>query len=378
MSVNIATEARRISDARGKLKSIIDAQAQAQAQSISPDNLKFQTNATMVQSDKLIADYIPLARQYAKPANTIVTPLSPLEPDMDTMTLWMPFDNIGMQPDLAYMGNTGNTQGCVWLDPGPPDNANSLMGGTRALRFDGSTSFLDVPDSETIRMPTATATGGFSFCCRINIESFTPQIDINWWYWRCIANKTDPDTGNRWMLHFNPNGDLLFNVKRAGSGTYRIKYAGMQLHTWYDIVATYSVQGNVLTIYRNNVPSTTVDTQTNTQFDWAITPEDYTLHIGRSDYAILEGNEYGLGSAFDSLTFDPETFNTSAFLDPPYNTIPHSTIFGAFHGHLYDLRLYQIPLSPVQVGNLYTNKFSISSIPAGQAGNAGYCLSRGP
>jgi hypothetical protein len=105
--------------------------------------------------------------------------------------------------------------------------------------------------------------------------------------------------------------------------------------------------------------------------------EDYDLHISRANNDWVGGpaNEYGVGGGFEAIGFDNESFGTTAFQDPPFNTIPWSTIGGGFHGLLYDVRFYQIVLSQAQVTNLYQNKFSISSIAPGQSANAGYCLS---
>ena len=370
MSVNIATEVRRISDARSRLKSIIDLQAQNMAKSISPDNLKFQTNATMVQSDKLVTDSLALERQYGKAKTSMVVPQAPIEPDMTNLTLWMPFDNLGKQPDLAYMGNTGKTRGCCWLEPGPPNNGNDLIGGSRAIRFDGYTSYVDVEDSPGLRMPT---TGGFSFCFRMFSRGFVPQRD-NWWR-RTIATKMDDQLHGWMVLQNESNGDLCFHIRNGQSTYYRVKFTNMQLNTWYDIVVTYALTGNVLTIYRNGVASTTADT-TGQQLGYMA--YDYKLHVGRANDQWIggEANEYGIGGGFDAQSFDSVSFGTTPYQDPPWNTIPWSTIDGAFMGLLYDIRYYRIVLSQPQVTNLYQNKFSISSIVPGQCANAGYCLSK--
>lgn len=365
MSSNIATEVRRISDARSRLKTIIDQQARAQAAQLSPDNFKFQVNATLAQSDLLITDNVAIDAQGSKAVAGIAPPQSPIEPDLSTMTLWMPLSNLGSQDDLALMGNTGRTRGGCSLVVGPTGNGNALIGGTRAVFFDGYTSFLDVPSDPDIVMP---ASGGFSFCIRINIASYTTQLD-NPTDIRTIACKTD-DASNAWeLLISSTNGDILFHVKRAGT-EYKVKSTGNALNTWYDIVVTFNYTGNVATIYKNNVSSVTADA-TASQYPPAT---DNSLHIGHSDNVTMGGNELGLGAAFDGPSFDAQSFDTTDWLDPPTNSIPHSVINGGFNGALYDPRFYNLVLTSTQVGNLYANKFSISAITLGLSGNAGYCL----
>lgn len=365
MSSNIATEVRRISDARSRLKSIIDQQAQAQAAQLSPDDFKFQTNATIVQSDKGYVDDVTIDSQCSQTASALQMPLSPIEPDLATLNVWMSFGNLGNQDDLALMGNSGRTRGNCSLVAGPTGTGNLLIGGTRAILFDGYTSFLDVADNAEIRMPAA---GGFSFCIRINVTSFTQQID-NATKLRTIAAKTD-DASNAWELVLSTAGDLLFHVKRAGT-EYKVKSTGLSSNTWYDIVVTYAVTGNIATIYRNNVGSTTADV-TASQYPAST---DLNLHIGHANSNVVAGNEYGRGASFDALSFDALSFDTTDFLDPPTNSIPHSVIDGGFNGALQAPRLYNVVLTSTQVGYLYTNKLSISNIGLGAVAIAGYCIS---
>src|SRR5215471_1536767 len=389
MSTNIPTEVRRISDARSRLKSIIDQQARAQAALLSPDNFKFQVNATLAQSDLGLTDDITIDAQGSAAVSGLVPPQAPIEPDLATLKLWMPFSNLGNQDDLALMGNTGHTRGACTLVTGPPGNGNGLIGGSRAIFFDGSTCYLDVLDDPDIAMP---ATGGFSFCVRINITSYTQQIDNSSPDLRTIACNTD-DANNAWELILSrTNGDILFHVKKGGT-EYKIKSTGVALNTWYDIVVTFAVTGNVATIYRNNVAYTTADT-TASQYP---PTTDLNLHIGRSDNTLIPRNEYGLGGAFDPVSFDFASFDASNYLDllpgtAPFDPVcfdpvcydtdagapgvPHSTVNGAFNGMMYDPRFYSVVLTAAQVGYLYANKFSISNISLGQAANSGYCLSK--
>src|SRR5215831_14625911 len=359
MSTNIPTEVRRISDARSRLKSIIDQQARAQAALLSPDNFKFQVNATLAQSDLGLTDDITIDAQGSAAVSGLVPPQAPIEPDLATLMMWMPFSNLGNQDDLAMMGNTGHTRGACTLVTGPTGNGNQLIGGVRAIDFDGSTSYVDVADNAEIRIGS-----GFSFCLRINTQSFSTQID---------------DTAV----------NLRFQVKKAGT-SYMRRSNALSLSTWYDIAAVFTGTGVLL--YVNNV-----ETGISAALAYGYpSATDNDLHIGRFNNVTIPGNEYGLGAAYDYLGFDRGSFDAGDYLDilpgtAPFDPIcfdpvcydtdagapgvPHSTIHGGYNGLMYDPRLYNIVLTAAQVGYLYANKFSISNISLGQSANAGYCLS---
>jgi len=393
LSTNIPTEVRRISDARSRLKSIIDQQARAQAALLSPDNFKFQVNATLAQSDLGLTDDITIDAQGSAAVSGLVPPQAPIEPDLATLMMWMPFSNLGNQDDLAMMGNTGHTRGACTLVTGPTGNGNQLIGGVRAIDFDGSTSYVDVADNAEIRIGS-----GFSFCLRINTQSFSTQIDdtaVNYdsvagtsATQNTIAAKAD-DANNAWRLFVDTAGNLRFQVKKAGT-SYMRRSNALSLSTWYDIAAVFTGTGVLL--YVNNV-----ETGISAALAYGYpSATDNDLHIGRFNNVTIPGNEYGLGAAYDYLGFDRGSFDAGDYLDilpgtAPFDPIcfdpvcydtdagapgvPHSTIHGGYNGLMYDPRLYNIVLTAAQVGYLYANKFSVSNISLGQSANAGYCLS---
>lgn len=267
--------------------------------------------------------------------NTIYYP--PFEPDGDKVKLWIKGQSLGNTlPDLSSQGMTVSLIGDPILVNGTPFDYGIHTGGTKsiALRFNRPTSdlvnqeYISVTDHTSLQI--AGLTTGISYFIRFRVSSIASQGGLSRTVFEKIDNNTPTDGV---VVKINDTGKLQVVIER---GDTQYKYITdntvISINTVYDLWVTYTVSGNVVKVYINNVDvPISVD---------GTTP-GYHATLTNHNLSIFRRGEGSTG--------------------------------GYLYGDLYDFLIYkERVVTAAEVGYHYTNKWTIANIPYGQVAVTNY------
>jgi hypothetical protein len=139
--------------------------------------------------------------------------------------------------DSSGNGNNGTISGATWV-PGQ----STLFGG--ALRFNGLSNYVSVPDSLSLEITGSITVEGW-----IYLTSFSQQATIAG-KWKDINN-----TNLRgYLLTVNTDGRPRFYVSTTGGNYPNASGPALSLNTWYHLAGTYD--GTNIKVYEGTIPST--------------------------------------------------------------------------------------------------------------------------
>ena len=202
MSLGVGQQRRR-STVQSRWRSIVDQIARDRAAQIQIETLDFQGWQRM-SSDRLKYNDAFL---YGKTKGVRTKFFLPKEPDFQFLTCWLKLDHIGRFIEDA---SGFNTNGIVKGYPKLRQGIDTGTGGSVYLWFNGTTDFIDVPDSPKIR--TSAALSGFSISFRLYPESIEDPGDEKF---RKVCCKRD-DANNAYSISVLPDGRLRFTVMVNG------------------------------------------------------------------------------------------------------------------------------------------------------------------
>ena len=181
------------------------------------------------------------------------------EPDGVINTCWIKGMNLGnTSRDISGFGNTAMIYGEPLLIDGTPFDLGIHVAGTKSVcrRFNAPTS--DFVNEEWIQIPDAAnmevlgIATGISYFVRFRVFDLANQGGIN----RTLFQKYD-DASNGVIVKLGNDGKLLVFVRRAGTDYKQETASGaIVVNTVYELFITYSVSGNVIHVYLNNVDKT--------------------------------------------------------------------------------------------------------------------------
>jgi hypothetical protein len=202
MSLGIGQQRKR-STVQSRFRSLVDQIARDRAAQIQIETLDYQGWQRM-SSDRLKYNDAFL---YGKTKDVRTKFFLPKEPDFNFLTCWLKLDHIGRFIEDA---SGFNTNGYVKGYPKLKSGIDMGFGGSVYCDFNGTTDFVDVPDSPKIR-PSA-ALSGFSISFRIYPKDISdPGSDR----YRKVACKRD-DASNAFSISVLPDGRLRFTVMVNG------------------------------------------------------------------------------------------------------------------------------------------------------------------
>ncbi len=262
----------------------------------------------------------------------------PFEPDYAKLQLWIRGVNMGNT--MRNWSETSPTKDIILSgDPvlvdGTPFDDGTKTGGTKsiALRFNRSTS--PFVNTERIRVEEITNNRilGLATGCSIFIRFRVFSIATQGGNDRTLFEKIDDTTPNNAVkLVIKSNGKLQIDVRQGSADfSYTADTTTIATNTVYDVWVTYTVSGDVVKVYVNNVDQTLTPVSA-ASWHTPLTDHDfYIMHKGGT------------------------------------------TSGGYVDGDLYDFRFYhEKVVSAAEVGYHYTNKWTISDIPFGQVIIANY------
>lgn len=217
MSLGIGQQRKR-STVQSRFRSLVDQIARDRAAQIQIETLDYQGWQRM-SSDRLKYNDAFL---YGKTKNVRTKFFLPKEPDFNFLTCWLKLDHIGRFIEDA---SGFNTNGYVKGYPKLKSGIDMGFGGSVYCDFNGTTDFVDVPDSPKIR-PSA-ALSGFTISFRLYPKDISDPGSNRY---RKVACKRD-DASNAFSISVLPDGRLRFTVMVNG--------------------LRYSVQSNAGTIIAN-------------------------------------------------------------------------------------------------------------------------------
>jgi len=237
---------------------------------------------------------------------------SPTEPDLDKVRLMLKGYNMGNSlKDWSGFDNEGIIYGDPILIDGTPFDYGIHDGGvkSRCLKFNRIGSqyenqeYVSVPDVSTIRVSGITT--GISYFIRFRVGSVAQQGGSD----RRLFEKTDDATpSNAVMLRIGSNGALKFNIKRAGTEYNWDTASGtIAVDTVYDVFITYSVSGNTVHIYVNNVDKTL---SAGSSPNWHTDLTNLDLYIFRRGPGTSSGYVYG--DLYDFIIYREQIVTSNA------------------------------------------------------------------
>ena len=259
--------------------------------------------------------------------------------DANYVTCWIRGRGMGFSlRDYSEYENTASLNGEPILVNGTPFDYLMLTENdgvpSTALRFNRTTSNsynaenIQIPETTDLRI-TSLATG-FSIFIRFRLQTLEETNGRSTTLYQKIDDST-PNNG--FMLQVKTDGSLVAIVKKGGTTTAKQTGSGtIQPNTVYDVWLTFAVSGPTTKIYVDN------GEQVLTDFTGSVNwQDDLTNH-----------NLWLMNRGYLSK--------------------------GWAHGDLYDFKFYQKEkiVSLTEIQNHYTNKLSISAIPAGQVMMANY------
>jgi F5/8 type C domain len=202
MSLGIGQQRKR-STVQSRFRSLVDQIARDRAAQIQIETLDYQGWQRM-SSDRLKYNDAFL---YGKTKGVRTKFFLPKEPDFNFLTCWLKLDHIGRFIEDA---SGFNTNGYVKGYPKLKSGIDMGFGGSVYCDFNGTTDFVDVPDSPKVR-PSA-ALSGFSISFRLYPKDISDPNDQKF---RKVCCKRD-DSNNGFSISVLPEGRLRFTVMVNG------------------------------------------------------------------------------------------------------------------------------------------------------------------
>ena len=262
--------------------------------------------------------------------------LPPFEPDNNKCQLWIRGMNMGnSMRDWSNTGRDISLEGDPLIVDGTPFDDGTKTAGVKsiALRFNRPTS--SGVNTERIRVTESTnnkITGlvtGASWFIRFKLSSIAEQASIS----RTLFEKIDNTVLDEAIKVFvKDTGKLQVDVRQGGTDfSWRADTTTIAINTVYDVWITYTVSGDVVKVYINNVDQSLTSV---TAGAWHAPTNDH-------DFYIMHRGGTSTG--------------------------------GYVEGDLYDFRHYhEKVVSATEVGYMNTNKWTIVNIPFGQVLVADY------
>jgi len=259
--------------------------------------------------------------------------LPPFEPDRDKLRCWLRGYNLGnAEKDWSSFNRTCDVLGDPILIDGTPFDLGIHTGGVKSIcmRFNRPTS--EFINEEYIRIENGTSTTldidnagtpGKSYFMRFRMKSLAHEGGSILRLWE----KTDDSTPNNGIqVKVESDGRLIVVIKDNGVEVKKETAGGsVVVDTIYDLWVTYTIAGNAIKVYLNNVDMTLVNNVDAT--NWHSDLSDIDIFVFRR----------GLG-------------------DPT----------GHVYGDFYDFRIYDGKVvSATEVGYMNTNKWTIVNIALG-------------
>jgi len=276
---------------------------------VETDNVEIETDDLVGRGDSddsyiRYNDRWNFPKKFDSPASN---PQLCFEPDYNHLVLDLKFNHMGNTlTDYSGMNNHAEIYGepCPASGITLPYRGGSMKSQAHGIGISEGIEYI-VEDTVDTRMEEQGT--GFSQWFVFNVKSFSQEGNL--------YHKYD-DSNNGISVKLGTDANLHFLVENAGTSTFKkMDSATLSINTDYEVVVTHTVSGNVSKIYVNNVDKTLTNS--------ALTIED------------------------------PAHNNSSICKNVDLNFMQH-------------LRHYKDkPITAAQVGYLYTNKFTISNIAAG-------------
>ncbi len=185
-------------------------------------------------------------------------------PDDDDLALWLPFDESSGATEFADESGHGRNGSCS-SPHCPTAGANGHHG--KALRFDGSDDYVEVPHSDGLN-PAA-----MTIAAWIKADTWATE------YWEgVVVSKDDWESDVRgYTLRTGENGRLSFALPIDGTWEQALSGQVMSTGTWVHVAGTYD--GNTIKVFVNGTE------QASTPASGSFVASSYPLNIGRSPYA---------------------------------------------------------------------------------------------
>jgi len=244
------------------------------------------------------------------------------EPNADiTLRLWLRGRNTGNTlKDWSDNDRDGEIHGDPVLIDGTPLDMGIYTGGTKSLALKFNRPNSQYENQEYIVIPYDTRhraieglSTGISFFIRFRTFSLSTENGKS----RTLYQKLDNATQDGICVKIDTSGKIIVIV-RAGSTEYKKETASSTIttNTIYDLVVTYTVSGNVINVYLNNVNKTlNANSDTNnfqadtTNFDWYVFQRGKGTDAGHLygdfyDFRIYREKILSFNSVGNSALFD--------------------------------------------------------------------------
>jgi hypothetical protein len=204
MSLGIGQQRKR-STVQSRFRSLVDEIARDRAAQVQVETLDFQGWQRM-SSDRLKYNDAFL---YGKTKDVRTKFFLPKEPDFQYLTCWLKLDHIGrFIEDASGFNTNGYVKGYPKLRPG----IDLGFGGSVYCDFNGTTDFVDVPDSPKIR-PSA-ALSGLSMSFRLYPKDISDPGAGTGKYRKVVCKRDD--ASNALSISVLPDGRLRFTMMVNG------------------------------------------------------------------------------------------------------------------------------------------------------------------
>jgi hypothetical protein len=332
------------------------------------------------------------------PVNTVF--LTPEEPDLDRMRLWVKFDsgaysqfdhslfhnevlNKGYMLPVAITSATydeGIVGGKIAL---MYNNIDSLPKSAKA-QFGGEVAYTRVTDNQNIRLSSylnGTITGYDAFCISMLVRPMQLYLDtdingIEGWNRRLCSKIDDSNLDYAYEIRIAQEGSLIIIFRRAGTDYLYYVSDMFEMSPGADFNPLDFREGDFRTIdpvtgVIYDTPKTNIDNHfVRLDVIYKFSDNSVIVRMDNQDQTVLP-----LDPSFATWPSNP-TIHTKDLL---INSGPFAGNFadrplGIGINEWADFRIYVGELTSQESTNLYTNKYSISDIGFGKVALSGYTL----